>query len=372
MSDNKLKGSRAISQTDLPCHRKSESVLKKKKQDADQSVTFTSLDVARKAGVSRAAVSYVLNGTRVEHVGEETRARILQAAEELGYFIHPSARALRTGLSDEICCIFHAPPTLVGDEISYAIQSHIFERGYVPVVYNGPRELNETWFRALKQMFARRPRGVIMCHFLDMTAEIALAHQMGVEHLVLLSTKAVPDIPTLLFPNMACGQLVVEHFLAEGHRRLGIIQPADTALEPLYQERLAGMRAALRARDDATLETFQLACKLERATEFVEHWLVRSERPTAIYAFDDTYALCLQAAFLDHQVRIPEEVALVGTGNLFVCEFARPALTSIASCDEKVLGQLAVEMLDRKMNHIEQPSDYPHTLPCYLIKRASG
>src|SRR5437763_15479863 len=64
--------------------------------------TYTSVDVARKAGVSRTTVSYVLNGNGTGHVSEETRKKVLQAAEDLGYSTPNSAQALRKGRSDEL------------------------------------------------------------------------------------------------------------------------------------------------------------------------------------------------------------------------------------------------------------------------------
>src|SRR5689334_13825449 len=59
----------------------------------------TSLDVAKLAGVSQATVSYVLNDRPNSRVGDATRAKVLAAADELGYVAHASARALRTGNS---------------------------------------------------------------------------------------------------------------------------------------------------------------------------------------------------------------------------------------------------------------------------------
>src|SRR5260370_31892242 len=81
------------------------------KQHNSRLASPTSSDVARKAGVSQAAVSYVFNGRQNRHVSEETREKIVQPAQELGYLAHPSARSLRKGQSDEICCILNAPPT---------------------------------------------------------------------------------------------------------------------------------------------------------------------------------------------------------------------------------------------------------------------
>ncbi len=74
--------------------------MSEKKLHASRRSSPTSFDVARKAGVSQAAVSYVFNGRQNRHVSEETREKILKAAQELGYHAHPSARSLRKGQSD--------------------------------------------------------------------------------------------------------------------------------------------------------------------------------------------------------------------------------------------------------------------------------
>src|SRR5712692_1349679 len=112
--------------------------MTEKKQRAPRRFTPTSIDVARAAGVSQAAVSYVLNGTRNAHVSEKTRTKILQAAQEMGYHAHPSARSLRKGQSDEICCIINTPSSSFSYEIHLSILQRIFLHGYIPVFYVSP------------------------------------------------------------------------------------------------------------------------------------------------------------------------------------------------------------------------------------------
>src|SRR2546427_1670615 len=75
---------------------------RKRKPASHTPLTIT--DVARRAGVSRTAVSYVLNekGQRNKHVGEETRAKVLQAIQELNFQPHELARALSKGYSEEL------------------------------------------------------------------------------------------------------------------------------------------------------------------------------------------------------------------------------------------------------------------------------
>jgi LacI family transcriptional regulator len=349
-----------------------ESMTSKEEHFSPQ-LSITSLDVARKAGVSRAAVSYVLNGTRPEHVSVQTRMKILQAAEELGYHIHPSARALRSGQSDEICCVFHSPQTMMSHEVDSIIQQQIFQHGYVPVFYTGPGVLNEKWCMTLKQMFARRPRGLIMSQFLPGVEDLDLARQMGVEHMVLLSPRPVENVPAIIFSNQAAGALAIEHLLERGHRRLVFIQPDNPLLDELFQGRLEGARAVLAHVPDATLEVCSLAISLSGAHALVAGWLERQDRPTGIYTFNDEHALCLLAALIDFGVKIPQEMAVVGTDNLSASEFLRPSLTTIGFGNEKRLGQLAVEMLICQLSQPPSSSAVQSlTLTPHLIPRSSS
>ncbi len=125
--------------------------MTEKKQHAPRRISPTSLDVAREAGVSQAAVSYALNGVSQAHVSDETRAKILQAARKLGYHAHPSARSLRKGQSDEICCIIDAPSTLLAYEIHISIMQQIFQHGYIPVFYVSPSVPTGQWRETLRQ-----------------------------------------------------------------------------------------------------------------------------------------------------------------------------------------------------------------------------
>src|SRR6266487_6421539 len=124
--------------------------------------SLTSLDVARRAGVSRTAISYVLNedGVRSTHVSEGTRAKILQAVQELGYSTHSSARALRKGQSDEICIVVDLPLTVHRTELLVSVQQYAFQYGYAPVAYFSYGLSPEQIHTLLLKMFARRPMGI--------------------------------------------------------------------------------------------------------------------------------------------------------------------------------------------------------------------
>src|SRR5260370_14561385 len=161
--------------------------MSEKKLHAFRSSSPTSFDVARKAGVSQAAVSYVFNGQQNRHVSEATRTKILNAAHEMGYHAHPSARSLRKGQSDEICCIVNAPVSFFSYHIHLAIQQQVVAHGYVPVFYPSSVIPTPKWRECLHRMFSRRPAGLIMTHLTDIPAHFALARPLWINPLLLIS-----------------------------------------------------------------------------------------------------------------------------------------------------------------------------------------
>jgi LacI family transcriptional regulator len=346
--------------------------MSEKKLHAFRSSSPTSFDVARKAGVSQAAVSYVFNGQQNRHVSEATREKILKAAHELGYHAHPSARSLRKGQSDEICCIVNAPVSFFSYHIHLAIQQQVVAHGYVPVFYANSGIPTPKWREALQRMFARRPAGLIMSQFTDMAGDIALARQMGIEHIVLISTRPVEHIPTIIFPSSPPGYLAARHLLERGHRHLGIVHPSDPLLEEIFQQRLEGMRSALAERADTTLAILPLAPTLPDTRSLVETYLTCTDHPTGIYAFNDEYACYLLRALMEREIRVPQEIAIVGTDDLLSCELTWPSLTSIRFDNVDAIGKRAVDMLVDLHTGQPVPEPLSYQLVPQLIQRESS
>ncbi len=342
------------------------------KQHITRRISPTSLDVAHKAGVSQAAVSYVFNGRQNRHVSEATREKIVQAAQELGYHAHPSARSLRKGQSDEICFIINAPPSFFSYKLYFSLQQQIVAHQYIPVFYTIPDTPTPQWRETLRGMFARRPAGLIMSQLMDMTDDIALARQMGIEHIVLISIRPVEHVATIIFPGWSVGRLAAQHLLERGHRHLGIVHPRDPLLEEIFQQRLAGMRSALTGRVDATLDILPLAPALPDARSLVKACLASADHPTGIYTFNDEFAFYLLKALTERDICVPKEVAIVGTDDLSTCELMQPSLTSIRFDDVDVIGKRAVDMLVGMCNGQQLPEPLSYEIVPQLIQRESS
>ena len=334
--------------------------------------TYTSVDVARRAGVSRTAVSYVLNedGVRSTHVSEETRAKVLQAVQELGYSTHSSARALRKGQSDEICIIAGLPLTIHHTELFVSVQQHGFLHGYAPVVYFSYGFSDEQLHSHLLKIFARRPMGIFATASSMTTQHIALAHRMGVDNIVLYSVEPLDYARTILLPTRQLGCLAAQHLLERGHRHLGLVQPADPLHDYGFQQRLEGMRATIAGMPGVRLDILSLQFDLVAAHSLVETSFTGADRPSGIYAFNDEYALLLLGALTDRRIQVPRDVAVVGTDDLSFSAWMRPTLTTIRF-DTITLAQRAIEMLVRGHRGQPLPEELSRPLVPQLVPRGS-
>jgi LacI family transcriptional regulator len=324
------------------------------KQQHTRRKPLTSADVARKAGVSRATVSYVLNGVSHQHVSEATRTKVLQAAQELGYHTHPSAQALRRGHSNEICILSSVFFTANGAEIYASIQQQALLHGYVPVIYTIGGLSPEMHRDLLLKIFARRPAALFLTLEHITPEDIALAQRMGIKHIVLGTTDADEEafptqLPTFRIPIRSIGYLAARHLLERGHRHLGVVCPDDPTHNQPFQQRLAGMHAAIVEAEGVKIDVLPMQLSLSSAHELVEHYLTGSEHPTGIYAFNDEYALPLLGVLADRGMRIPQDIAVLGTDNVSFSAFIRPALTTI-SYGSELTGQRIIEVLLTLLN----------------------
>jgi LacI family transcriptional regulator len=351
-----------------------------KKQPALRQKLLTSVDVARKAGVSRTAVSYVLNGIQNAHVSEETRARVLQAAQELGYHMNTSAQALRKGQSNEICILSSVPMSANDTEIFVSAQQHASLHGYVPVVYFVGGLTTGQQRELLLRVIARRPLALLLLGPDCLNTEyITLAQRMGIEYILLIAPEPIEEhfqttLSSISLPTREIGYLAARHLFERGHRHLGILHPPDPRYKLAFLQRLQGMRDAIAKAETQSgalrLDIFPMHLSMSDAHSLVDTYLTSAERPTGIYAFNDEHALPLMGALNDRGIRVPQDIAIVGTDNVSFSAFVRPALTTI-SFDNVALGRRVVEMLIALQKGEPLPEELTRPLIPELILRAS-
>ena len=334
----------------------------------------TSHDVAALAGVSRTTVSYVLNG-KDQNIGDETRARVLEAAHTLGYQPDESARTLRKGVSNEIG-LFGVWPfkAQFNYEFASTLQDEVNKIGYNLVIYTSKQTSEPEINIWINQILARRPLGIIGTPQEIRQENYTTMQNMGVKACVLFGFEPSGYAPTAILPVQQAAFLVGKHLIKKGHTHIGLLVPDDPWQVPAIQSRIRGLNQAA---EEAGLGTqFQLtqiatSGELADTRAMIKDLLKTSNPPSAIYGHNDEYSFQVTKTLLEMDIRIPEDIAVVGTDNTSLCEVFHPALTSVAF-DMMGLAHRCVMALQYQIDEQPIPAGLLDGLQPVLIPRQSS
>ncbi len=293
----------------------------------------TAQDVARAAGVSQATVSYILSGRRsgALRISEPTRERVLAAAAALEYVPNQTARGLRRRQLERICIVLPdltAPTinTLVRD-----IQRVASQHGYTVVTTLAETIAQERTI--LRQLRAGLADGAIFNSpsLLDAEEFVAASQHFA---LVLMSNH-VHD-PTLdLVRTMSTSECrgAVEYLIERGHRRIGFIGICGNDLG--REERLKGYCEALERNgipvDPRLIEG--VGTLREQAYHAAQTLMALGTPPTAIFAASDVAAISAIWAARDADLHVPDDLAIIGVGNIPEGLIMHPPLTTVGPTD---------------------------------------
>ena len=307
-------------------------------------------DVARRAGVSAATVSRVLNDSPL--VMDETRARVRAAVDELGYRLNATARTLSIGRAQAVGVVVPFFTTHSVIERVRGVVSRLgrHERaGYDLLLFDV--EAPEQRADAMRDL-ARRNRvaGLLIVSLPVFDSEVeALAHD---ELPAVLLDVSHPGLPRVVIDNVAGGALAAGHLLGKGHRRIGFVgdHPTNAYGFTSSEDRRSGFHA----------ELARAGCELDPALErFAPHGRDEARRsalallrlpepPSAIFAASDVQAIGVLRACQEVGARVPEDVAVLGFDDVDLAEMV--GLTTIRQ-PLREGGALAVDLLLAAIEH---------------------
>ncbi len=305
----------------------------------------TQEDVAALAGVSRSTVSLVLNNRtdRPIPISEETRRKVWEAAEKLGYEPNALARSLRSGQSHSIGVLAPNVFNLHYLEILDSIERNLARRGYylTLVISNFDPQRERRCFRSL---FQQRLDGLIlMPTFLDvMPDEVATLTELRRPVVFLTPGSDGHDRVT---SNLRAGaEEMMDHLLSLGHKRIAFIN--GVARGELTLQRQAAYREKLEAAGIPFDERLFVNCGPTMADGYRSTLaLLRSDAaPTAIWTINDLLAVGARRAIYEMGLRVPEDVALAGCDGTALAAQMAPPLTTIEIQTEEI-GRRAVDLL---------------------------
>lgn len=331
----------------------------------------TQADVARRANVSQAMVSYVVNNSGTVSIPDETRQRILNAMDELGYVPNITARRLRSSKTFTIAGIIPDITNPFYPSFERGIQDVADEQGYDLIMYNtdGSEAKERKYVQSLLQ---GRVDGLVGVFFHLTVRDLTplLEQSLYVVRLEAMQKKPGPlPLDNIYIDNIAAAAEAVDFLINQGHRSIGML--ASHEGPSIF--RVMGYRQALSQYGFSIDET-----KIQEGHynedggyQAMSVLLDQDDPPSAIFAANDLMAMGAMVAIRDAGLTIPDDVAVVGFDDIPSAKLVFPPLTTIAQ-NQRQMGQRAAEMLFERLNGAVPNSGRSTQLPYQLVVRASA
>jgi DNA-binding LacI/PurR family transcriptional regulator len=262
--------------------------------------------VAAAAGVSRATVSYVLNGVH-DRISEQTRTRVFAAAERLGYVPNAMASALRAGRTEIV--LLALPSWPLGPAVAEWVSTGVAELerlGYTPLVHLRQGDDCHGLARACDRV---RPVGLIGPADALTPERVASLGANGTRAILAIAPEPLDYVATLVFSQATIGETAVAHLIERGHRNIVALVPGEPRFAAIGAERLLGAQA-IATLHGATLHAVEATCSTPDIGRALAP--VLPSNPTALYAFNDDFAFAAIEALDASGHEVPGDVAVIG------------------------------------------------------------
>lgn len=333
---------------------------------------ITIYDIAREAEVSPATVSRILNGS--SRVKEENRRRVNALIEKYNFRPNAMARALSDTRSKLIGMVLADANNPYYSSLFSACVNEAYRRGYAVMMFNtlSRPEMEDA---ALERLREQRADAVIISGGrVDLTVEdegFAASLHTAAENMnvVLASRSRYPKVHGIEVAHASSVDLAMDYLLGLGHRDIGFIYTGEQfygTAEKLerFRERMA--QAGLKVNEQWMISVGEYNC--ESGHEGVDRLMQLPERPTALLGLNDMITAGALQGLLDHGVRVPEEISLMGFDDTFITSITSPQLTAI-HYDYAEYARMLVDAATGPIEEREIP--WNQTLECRLLKRRS-
>ncbi len=302
-------------------------------------------DIARHAGVSVMTVSKALRDA--PDVSAATKARIKALAQQMGYVPDSSAQGLRTRKTKLLGLLVPTTLNPAFARIVSAIEERVHELGY-DLLLAHTQNLPGREEACLRRLLSRRVDGLFITPVYRFEAEARIYQEVLARKVptILLGPPApfCKSFVSVETDELSASYAATQHLLKLGHKRIAYLTGPQVA--PWAHERFEGYRRALR---EAGIEVddklvFAAGSTIEDGTKAGLQMLNESCSATAVQAVSDQVAIGYAEALFHQGFKIPDDMSLVGYGNIMAAEYYRVPLTTIRQPKYR-LGLAAVEAM---------------------------
>ena len=298
-------------------------------------------DVAELAGVSRQTVSRAINDKG--EISPDTKERVMQAVEQLGYRPNRLAQGMVTQRTYTIGLILSNITNPFFPEVTRGVQDTAQARGYNVFLCNTDDNA-EIELQELHSLAAQGVDGIIL--FSHQASDADLTSFADSYHPIVVINRVFqhPNVSVMMVNNYRGAQLAADYFIDHNHAQLGMLTNAS----PSYSQvrRVRGFKERIEERglllpDDCIATA---PANLEGGRQAAHQLLDNHPEITAIFTYNDLMALGAIRACGERGLHIPNDVAIIGFDNIRFAAMATPSLSSI-HVDKYAIGQQAIDRL---------------------------
>ncbi len=306
-------------------------------------------DVAKKAGLSISTVSLVINNKG--KVSEETKRRVFQIIEELGYYPTRSARNLVSKKTGNIGFIL--------TEEHFSRSEPFYTKIFLGTEFESRQHNYYILLTTVSSQFSRDsiPRfllesnvdGVIFAGKINQRY-VKYVEDLGLPYILVDYDLPGRKVSAVMIDNVGGGEIATEHLIKLGYRKIAFI--GGDIEHPSIKGRLEGFKRAL---EKARIECQENLCIVDEPDTRIANGYRACEKlfsrlkPEAIFAANDAMAIGCMQFLKEKGIKIPDEVAIVGFDDIEACIHVEPRLTTIR-VDKEELGVIAVKRLVEMIN----------------------
>jgi LacI family transcriptional regulator len=328
-------------------------------------------DIAKKLNISASTVSRALKDNPL--ISESTREKIKVTAIEMGYRPNIMAANLRTKRTNTIGVIVPLINRHFFSSVISGIEDVAYKQGFT-VTISQSNDSFEKESTIAHTLFANRVDGLIL--------SIGMETQTY-DHLKLFSDRDIPlvffdrvvdEIPShkIVVDDFGGGYRATQHLIEQGRKRIAHI--GGPLFLDIYQNREKGYKKALTDAKLPVEKSYILHNSLTRkdGVNAIKKLLSCKNCPDAIFCGNDTTALSTIVYLKENNIRIPEDIAIVGFSNEPYTELVTPSITTMQQPGFD-MGQKAAELIINQINHKNETCNYETiTMETNLIVRNSS
>ncbi|MFK3796260.1 MULTISPECIES: LacI family DNA-binding transcriptional regulator [unclassified Pseudomonas] len=331
-----------------------------------KAASLTLIDVAKVAGVSPMTVSRALS--RPDLVSENTREKVREAVRKTGYVPNMLAGSLASNKSRLVAIFLPTIANSIFADTVQALMDRLTQAGYQTLLgltgYDAEQEE-----KLLEAVLGRRPDGIVLTGTLHTESSRTRLAQAGIPVVEAWDLSEDPIDMLVGFSHEKVGEETARHLLNKGYKRFSVVTISD----PRGLRRCHSLIAELKRHgiDDVPMEVLAPPATLQVGREGLAGLLDRGVATDVVVCSSDTVAQGVLAEAASRGLRVPEDLAVMGFGDLSSAAQVHPALSTVRVDGNRIGLQVAQALLDRFQEHSSSAQPVRLDTGFTLIDRAS-